>query len=141
MGMTYLHGFLKTTLPLVVSINNVQIVATSIQQIGIPFVPKFVISDSIDPPLHYVKEHLGPYEHVVYLGHQSKEEFMRETGVDGASSIFAPPSSPVSIQSDIAFLAALELSVEQFGMTMPEELKTPLCAFITAEKTRRGFTS
>ena len=124
-------------------VNDVQVTVGNIQSIKLPFLPYFVVTESIDPPFTKVKE-MNPGAHAfTYMGYQSDQSFFDLIGLKEPVHLIVNEQGtpPVTINSDLAFLASLDVAVERFGTSMVPELKSLLSSFITAEKTRLGFSS
>lgn len=135
------HIFLESPVPTIIMANDVQFVIGQAQKLGLPFQPRFVVTDSIDPPFSKILLTGTPLRHT-YMGHVTEQQFLGILGVPEQIHVVMSEDQriPITMSSDLAFLAALDIAIERHGEDMPTELKSSLHSFIAAEKSRRGIT-
>ncbi|MDO8598713.1 MAG: hypothetical protein Q7S02_01240 [bacterium] len=138
----YVHVFLESPVPTVIMVNDVQFSYAQVQKLSLPFSPKFVVTENQDPPFSKVQQEAN--RRYVYVGCKPGEEFAAMLGMNTESVphviVTTDERMPPTINSELAFLAALDIAVEQHGEAMPVELKTLLHSFISTEKRNKGIS-
>ena len=132
------HLFLESPVPTIIMANDVQFVINQEQKLSLPFQPRFVVTDSIDTPFSKIVSTGMPLRHT-YMGHMTEQQLMATIGVPERLNVVVSKDqrNPPTIASELAFLVALDISIEQYGEAMPTELQHSLRSFITGEKSKR----
>lgn len=102
-----------------------------------------VVSDSIDVPFSAARNLVGPDVRLSWTGQYELESVIKGWGhvCNGVTINTGVVSSAPAIMDDLAFLAALEVSIDQYGTSMPSELQSSLRTFIGQEKQRHNISS
>lgn len=143
MSQQYVHVFLEAPRDSVMVLNDLAISLTNLRKFSHPFIPHLVVTESIDPPITKVlADRGGGLKHLSYIGNNTSQVFLDSLGLTAPVHVVTSTDAriPPTIASPLAFLAALDLAVEQYGEAMPSELKTLLHSFIIAEKRNRGIS-